>query len=306
MNFNEHKISIVGLSGKNLVFRLFDWLYYNGHLTAMRPAAILLTMMLIHGDRINIPLLSIAYLITLIVYSYDRVQDLDEDRATNAQRSEYLSRKKKYYPYLLSLYLIALASIVLLFATTELIVLAMSIIILVSIGVLYTISFKSVTKHIPAFKTILIASEWATSTVLLYGIFYHSFISIFTLMFGAFVFLKLFNSSVFFDIRDIESDGQRGLKTIPVLMGYKNTLNLLKLLVIISLLPIVVGVFIFSQPKLTLLLLPFSVIFYMMIRIAESNEGTPLKYYIPAHLEYMLWPLGIMIGIILIKLSLGF
>jgi len=301
MNVNKNEQSYVSLSGKNLIFKSFDWLYYNGHLTAMRPVAILLTMMLIYGDRVSIQSLGIAYLITLIVYSYDRVRGLDEDRVTNAQRSEHLSRKRKYYPYLLSLYLVALAVIVLLYATAELIVLAMSAMVLVTIGIFYTTSLKSVTKHIPAFKTILIASEWATTIVLLYGIFYHSFTSIFTLMFGVFIFFKLFISSVFFDIKDTESDRQQGLKTIPVLIGYKNTLNLLKLLLIISLLPIVIGVFIFSQPKLTLLLLPFDIIFYMIIRVAESNEGKPLKYYIPAHLEYMLWPLGIMIGTIVIK-----
>lgn len=301
MKVNGCKISNICLSGKNLFVGSLNWLHYNGHLTAMMPVSILLTMMLIHGDRVNTPLLGIAYLITLIVYSNDRFSGADGDRTTNAERSEHLSRKKKYYPYLLASYLIVLTIVVLFFAKAELMGLAISVIILIAIGVLYTVSLKSVTKYIPAFKNLFIASEWGAATALLYGIFYDSCTSAFTLMFGAFIFLKIFNTSVFFDLKDIESDEPRGLKTMPVLMGYKNTLSLLKILAIISLLPIVAGVFIFSLPQLTLLLLPFSIIVYAVIRIAESNKGKPSKYYILAHLEYIMWPLGIMIGVIVIK-----
>ena len=301
MSINKSKIITIGISGNGFVLRSFDWLYYNGHLTAMRPVAILMAMMLIHEDKVSLPTLGIAYLITLIVYSNDRVRDLGGDRVTNPDRSAYLSRKKKNYHYLFALYLGSLVIILLLFADAELLVLAVYAMVAIAIGVLYTTALKRVTKYVPGFKTILVASEWAATIVLLYGVFYHSLTSVFALMFGAFAFIKLFNSSLFFDIKDIESDGLQGLKTIPVIMGYKSTLRILKVLVVVSFLPLVIGVFGFGQPVLALLLLPLSVIFYGMVRIAEANEGVPLKYYIPAHLEYMIWPLGVIIGAFIIS-----
>jgi 4-hydroxybenzoate polyprenyltransferase len=291
------------MSIKNLLVGLISWFYYNGHLTALMPVSILLTMMLIHGDQVNLALLGISYLITIIVYSNDRYSGSDTDRKTNSKRSYYLGKTKRYSRYLLAVYLFILAFIVLCFARPELVGLAISIMLLITIGILYTVGLKSFTKYIPAFKNLFIASEWGVATAILYGIFYHTYLSAFTITFGLLVFLKIVNTSIFFDLKDIDSDGPRGLKTLPVLIGYRNTLNLLKILAVVSMVPVIAGVFIFSMPPLTLLLLPFNAIVYGVIKIAESNKGRPSKYYILAHLEYILWSIGILIAMIVINIK---
>jgi 4-hydroxybenzoate polyprenyltransferase len=279
----------------NLFVKSLSWLYYNSYLVSVRPACILLTMMIIHGDLINVPILAIAFLLTLIVYSNDRFSGLEEDRATNLERSELLIGKKKRYPYYLASCVVTLAVLVVFFIKTELMSLAIFVAILITIGVLYTVMLKNLTKHIPAFKSILVASEWGTATALLYGISYDSYISVFTLMFAAFVFLKLFTLTVFYDIKDIESDGSGRLKTVPVMLGYNNTLRLLTILTMASWTPLVVGAFLFSQPGLSLLLIPFSTFVFVAIGIMRSNHGKPSKYDLLVSLEYIMWPPGIMI-----------
>ena len=283
------------LSGKDLLIGWVSWLYYNSYLVAIRPASILLTMMIIHGDKVNIPVLAIGFFLTLIVYSYDRFSSLEEDRATNPERSELLIRKKKQYPYYLASCMGILAILVVFFTKTELISLVIFIVILITVGILYTVMLKNFTKYIPAFKSTLVASEWGATIALLYGISYNSYISAFTLMFTAFVFLKLFILTVFYDIKDIESDARSRLKTVPVMLGYNNTLRLLTISTIVSWIPLVVGTFLFNQPQLSLLLIPFSAFVFVAIGTMRSNHGKPSNYDLLVSLEYIMWPIGIVI-----------
>ncbi|WP_048198638.1 UbiA family prenyltransferase [Methanocella arvoryzae] len=252
-------------------------------------------MMIINGDIINIPILGIAFLLTLIVYSYDRFSGLDEDRASNPERSELLMRKKKHYPYYLASCIGALALLVVFFSTTQLMSLAIFVAVLVSIGILYSVMLKNITKYVPAFKNLLVASEWGATIALLYGLSYNSYTSALTLTFTAFVFLKLFILTVFYDIKDIESDKKRRLKTVPVMLGYTNTLRFLTIMTILSWVILVMGTFLFNLPKLSLFLIPLSAFVFVAIGAMKSNGGKPSKYDLLVSLEYVVWPLGIVI-----------
>jgi UbiA prenyltransferase family. len=284
------------LSNKNILVESVSWLYYNSYLTAIRPALILLTMMVIHGDTINIPMLAIASLLTFIVYSYDRFSSLEEDRTTNPERSELLLRKKKRYPYYLASCTGMLGLLVLFFARTEFVSLAAFVLTLAIVGILYTVGLKNFTKYVPGFKNMIVALEWGATIGLLYGISYDSYFSAFNLMFTAYIFLKLFILTVFYDVKDIESDGRKRLKTVPVMLGYNNTMHLLTLLTIISWVPLVVGTFLFNQPKLSLLVIPFSAFTLLAISIMRANHGKPSKYDMLVSLEYIAWPVGIVIA----------
>jgi 4-hydroxybenzoate polyprenyltransferase len=256
-------------------------------------------MMIIHGDRINIPILAIAFLLTLIVYSYDRFSGLEDDRATNPERSELLIRKKKQYPYYLASCMGILALLVVFFAKRESMSLVIFIAILITVGILYTVMLKNVTRYIPAFKSILVASEWGATIALLYGISYDSYISAFTLIVTAFVFLKLFTLTVYYDIKDIESDASGRLKTVPVMLGYNTSLRLLTILTILSWAPLVVGTFLFSQPGLLLSLIPPSAFVFVAIGTMRSNHGKPSKYDLLVSLEYIMWPVGVVIAMVI-------
>lgn len=284
-------------SNKNLLVESVSWLYYNSYLVSIRPALMLLTMMIIHGDTINIPILAIAFLLTFIVYSYDRFSGLEEDRLTNPERSTLLLRKKQRYPYYLASCTVMLALLVLSFGRTEFVGLSTFVLILISVGILYTVVLKNFTKYIPGFKSVLVASEWGATIWLLYGISYDSYFSVFALMFTAYVFLKSFILTIFHDVKDIESDGRCRLKTVPVMLGYNNTMRLLTLLTIVSWIPLVIGAFLFNQPKLSLLVIPSSAFAFLAIHFMRSNHGKPSKYDLLASLEYIAWPAGIVIAL---------
>ena len=53
-----------------------------------------------------------------------------------------------------------------------------------------------------------------------------------------FIFLRGIINVTFFDIKDIESDGARGLKTLPVMLGRERTLKFLHWLNIFAFIPL--------------------------------------------------------------------
>lgn len=252
-------------------------------------------MMIIHGDTINIPVLAIASILTLMVYSYDRYSGLKEDLLTNPERSELLLRRKMRYPYYMASCIGLLAILVALFPKTEMLNLIIYLVVLATVGILYPVVLKSLTKYIPGFKSILVASEWGATIALLYGISYNSYDSALTIIFAAFVFMKLFTLTVFYDIKDIESDAKCGLKTVPVMLGYTNTLRFLKIMTALSWIPLVAGVLLFGQPVLLLALIPFSAFVFLAIDKKKAGRGKPSKHDLLVSLEYLLWPAAIVI-----------
>lgn len=77
-------------------------------------------------------------------------------------------------------------------------------------------------REVPYLKIFVIAGVWSLSTALLPSIFLNKFSSLLLLE----RFLFVFTITMPFDIRDMAVDKKYGLKTIPLLMGKKHSLNL--------------------------------------------------------------------------------
>ena len=95
-------------------------LVYGGHLTALGAPVKVLTVSILLNVPVNIPLLFIAYLAPLIVYSVDYYQSLDKDMATNRERTMYLAGKAGIFPYVIAFYVALLLVSLALFANSRL------------------------------------------------------------------------------------------------------------------------------------------------------------------------------------------
>jgi len=93
--------------------------------------------------------LLIAYLVPLVVYSYNYYEELEKDMATNPERAGHLSKKIKLYPVLFGVYMSLLLLLLLLYANY---VFTIFILILLSCGILYTIVSKTLQSRSPALK----------------------------------------------------------------------------------------------------------------------------------------------------------
>lgn len=270
-------------------------LVYGGHLASLAAPAFVWTMALMLRSNIAWPLLVIAYLVPQIIYSYNHFRELKIDLQFNPERAGYLQEKLKHSPYLFALYGSTLLVLLVAFSNVQTCIL---VLVLISGGILYTTHFKSLTQKITGFKNVYVATFWALQSTALYPFYYNLRSGFFYILFFLFVWLRTFLNTVFFDIKDVDSDRKQGLKTLPVLFGKTSTLNYLHLFNLLSLVPIAVGVLlgIFPLFALSVTVFCFYSIFYIERSRVTTSERLRKLSYIMADGEYILVPFVVLIA----------
>lgn len=268
---------------------------YGGYLTSLGCPAFVLSVSLLLNTAIDWPVLLIAYLTPLIVYSYNYYEELEKDMATNPERADHLRKKVKLYPVFFGIYMSLLILLLLLYANY---ILTIFVLILLSCGILYTIVFKDLTKQLPGFKGVYIATVWALAGAFLFNFHYSVNWDIFSILMFLFIFLRGIINVTFFDIKDIESDMARGLKTLPVLLGRETTLRFLNALNIFSFIPLAIGVYLGIIPVFGLSLLVFYFYDSYYLRKARIVNDKSLRWisYTLADAEFIIWPIVLLLG----------
>jgi 4-hydroxybenzoate polyprenyltransferase len=123
-------------------------------------------------------------------------------------------------------------------------------------------------------------------------------LSLFFILAFAFIFLKSLINVIFFDIKDIGPDGERGLKTVPVLLGKGGTIKLLKAMNILAFVPVIAGVCLGAMPAFSLSLLPLlAYTYYYLDKGGRSGEkGVRYISYALAESETIWWVFLLVIG----------
>ncbi len=114
--------------------------------------------------------------------------------------------------------------------------------------------------------------------------------------------LRYLVNAVFYDLKDIRSDGEEGLKTIPVVLGWNRAIRLLYLFNMITPVPLIIGVLAGELPGSALVLIVFTIYDFYYLRHAElsGEAGMTLKDYAIADYEFILWPWAVGLGLVLI------
>lgn len=280
---------------QRLLSHVKDEFIYGGYLTSLGCPAFVLSVSLLLGLAVDWPVLLIAYLVPLVVYSYNYYEELEKDLATNPERTSYLIKKVKLYPILFGIYMSLLILLLLLYANY---VFTIFILILLSCGILYTIVFKDLTKQVPGFKGVYIAAVWALAGAFLFNFHYSVTWGVFSVLMFLFIFLRGIINVTFFDIKDVESDRARGLKTLPVLLGRDTTLKFLNVLNIFSFIPLILGVYFGIIPAFGLALLVFYLYDFYYLRKARSVNDKSLRMisYTLADAEFIIWPVVLLLA----------
>ena len=278
---------------------LWDEFVYGGHLPSLGISGILCFSTIILNQKISIPLLILGYLISQIVYFYNHFKELKKDILTNLKRTEHLQKYKKYFSIIFLLYWVLL--FVCLIYINNLWVTLLSLFIATG-GLLYTIFFKNLSKKIIGFKNFYVSLFFALLIILI-GFYYNIPFRLPLSLLLSFVFLKLLVNTIFFDIKDIESDKKDNLKTLPVLISKNKTLNFLHIINILSFAPIVIGVCLNLFPLYSLSILIFY--FYSFYYLEKAkNQKINIRHlsYIMADGECLLWPLVLLLSKFIINL----
>lgn len=271
---------------------LQDELIYGGHLTAMGALAKIFFISALLGIWVGILPLIIAYTAILIVYSFDYHRSASKDMMTNRGRAAYFQGMSGTFSYRMLAYSAILAISLAAYANLRLIAVILAVAIL---GVAYSIFFKKVTRHIPGFKNVYTSGIWVAGTVL--GVMACCPVPLneTVLLIAFFMFLRSLGNVIFFDLKDILTDGAEGLKTIPVLLGRKDTFILLGVLNVVSFLPLVTGVRAGVLPASALAMIAIAAITFYNMRQAWAKPGDYMSYA-RADAETLLWPIVLLIA----------
>ncbi len=155
-------------------------------------------------------------------------------------------------------------------------------------------------KDIPGSKTILIAAAWGIVTSLLPHLSISSSINLSAALLFLWSALLVFARTAFFDILDVQGDRIVGKETIPILLGEKQTMRLLKfiLLVIIIILFFSSAFHLFSSLGFALVICPI----FMLIVLSAHEHG----YMLPGiRLEFLIETHFVLAGIIALLWSVA-
>lgn len=277
------------------LLKIQDEIIYGGYFAALCGPAFIISVSFMANFYVCIPLIAITYLIPLIVYSYDYYQDMGKDLTTNTERSIYFTKRSGIYPYIMSGYTMILAILLVFFSNITLI---SFILILVVLGVLYTVILKNFTRKLPAFKNIYTALTWSLAGTFFIPFYYSLNINWAYILIFLFIFIKCLSNIIFFDLKDVKSDREESLKTLPVILGKEKTLKLLQGLNIMAFIPLFTGIFLKIIPLFTVSMILFY--FYNMNYLKKAKQADDKRMrmvsYTLADAEFILWPMVLVVG----------
>ena len=262
---------------------------YGGHLFAFGSAGVIFSTSIIGGFNADAGFLILIYFIYYLIYLYDHSVGADSDVITNPIRAEYLKDKikKEKYIFILSCFIIG----IILVLKRSLFIFIASILTL-GLGVLYGRIFKNITKIIIAFKNFFVAAFWAI--IVIYASLCHGFgVSSAVGLLSLFVFVRMLAVQIFFDIRDVEGDSMKKLRTIPVVWGKENAVKIIYILNIISIFVLLfaIGIGCWNSGLILLSLSLLYNIYYL--KKYKKGDGT---CYLWAAAEPIIWSFLVMLS----------
>lgn len=283
----------------NKVHTIFKFLIteviYNGHLQTIGAIAIAIFSAQIFKISISWDFLVVLYLLFYFIMLNDRYRDRNTDSLTNKIRTQHLKSLSRFITYILLFSSIILFLMLYLYSSISGIIIILSI---MTLGILYPIYFKKLTRKIPLFKNLSISL--VVIMIVLSPFFYYpntfnqdSFYLVY--------FILIFSSSrammmqIFLDLKDIDIDKKENLKTLGVILGKERALKILGIMNVLTVLFLFTPYFI--NPNLIpesilplILLVPFSFYYFHLARNGRFSG------YILGSGEFIPWPLLIYLG----------
>lgn len=279
---------------------LFDKLYkefvFGGHFQSLGAASLVFVTFLIFGWQVSWSAVILAYFLFYPLYLFNRLWEIDNDAVSNPERSEYF---RQYNKKLIFVFIVetVLTVFLLLFLSPN-----VQVIIyggfLYTLGILYTIFVKKLTRFIFALKNFYVAAFFA-GLVPFSALFVNSTFNRQIWWLTVFLFLKGVLMQILLDIKDYNTDKKDGLKTFVAVWGKKRSLSfsLFFSFFVAILLPWYLSVYKVYFPVwflFTFFILPF---YILIINLIKNNKYTG---YVLASGEYLFWVILLLFGKIIL------
>lgn len=293
MSSRVHTVSS-GLGFRNditiLVNMLWKEIVFGGHLFATGSVSVVMACSIVFMLPVSWDILFVTYLLFYAIYLHDYTQGASSDKLTNSGRAKYLSCKNRSKCTVIASSFVLLFLLIL-FTTPAITFIGMAIL---AFGLLYGSYFKKLTKKIPAFKNVFVSVVWAFMAVFAF-VYYSLPVSHGALMLATFVFIRMMNIQILFDVRDMEGDRAEGLLTVPAIFGDKKYPFILRLTNLLSIVFIVLCVLCGLLPFFTLGIIPM---FYYAVKYIDRVVKCRNEYtsYVFAAFEPIMWSVLIFAG----------
>ncbi|WP_440951674.1 UbiA family prenyltransferase [Methanococcoides sp. FTZ1] len=272
---------------------------YGGHIFAFGAICVAFMCSILFEIPVTWDFLVIIYLMFYIIYLYDYFNGTEDDEKTNSTRARYFQQNdSKTITRILYGSIVSIASIYVIYSDIPNMLIGFAILIL---GVTYQAYFKGLTKKITAFKNIFVSMVWA---ILVYVMFiYYSYpITTEALIISLFIFLRMTGIQILFDIRDIEGDKKKGLRTFPAIYGYRKGLMTLTGINLITAILLVFEAYIGAIPYIALMMVP--VIFYAQNYLDKVDRSRKdHKNYLLAAGEPFIWFILLFSGSMFLRMA---
>jgi 4-hydroxybenzoate polyprenyltransferase len=260
---------------------------YGGHWFSISSSALALSMMVILQTPIRWELILIIYLLIQSIYNFNHYKEFNYDKKQQIERVSHISFYYRIMPILITLYIFLFFFLLIFYGEIKDLIFGLLLLI---IGFLFTTFFKEKTRKIIAFKNVY--ASFSLSLIILFTAFYCNYnIDFFVVSMFIYFSLRFLVSSIFSDIKDLQSDKKRKLLTIPVFFGREKTILMLHFLNVIT--SIILFLF-FIQINITyIFLVLFSSIytFYYLKKICYSPDENNSITNILVDGEFIFWPL---------------
>ncbi len=273
---------------------LWSEFIYGGHWLGLGAVSIVLSSFLLMSSQIKWEFLLIVYFGTKCIYNYNHFKELDSDLLSKNKRSNHLIKYQKYGYFIVFIYAFCYFLLLFFFGNFQSILFGSILLIL---GIFFSIFIKEFFKKIVGIKLIYTAFSWTLLVPFTAFFIFYDF-DLLALIFSIFVFLRIIITTIFFDIKDIEIDSKRGLKTIPILLGKEKCLDVLQIINLISIMPIILGVLFGIIPYYAFLLgFIFFYSFYYIQKTRSKDIDISNISFILVDGEFYYWPFLLIIGI---------
>ena len=282
---------------KRVWSRTWNEFVYGGHILSVGGASVAYTTGLLLGVSVTWELLLMVYLALQAIYLYDRYTDIKRDILVSTERAAYLSRGIKRIPFAIGL--CSSLFVIFLVASGNLMAIVFGL-VLVGGAFCYNIYLKRLTKRIIAFKNLFVSLCWASITPFV-ALYYLYPVNTEVLLLFSFVFIILFVNVSFCDIKDCEDDRKRGLLTPVVVMGKKRLLKFSRIVVFVSVAPLVYGVsagFLPAFALFLLLIIPYALFYFRRAEREDADLGYLTNTVVYG--GYILWSVFAYVGRILL------
>lgn len=278
---------------KKIINSIWNEFIYGGHLTSLGAVSIVFVSSVLLGINITWDCLVIVYIGFQSMYLYNRYKELDQDIATNLNRSKYLGKYSQSLPFIILLYLIILFILLIYYGNLEIIIFSL---VLLSLGFGYSIFLKKITKSIVAFKSLFVSFLW--SLLIVFLTFYYSIdFNFFLYLLITFIFLRRLITTSFCDIKDLKKDEEEKMLTLPVVLSKKNFIYFLNFTNVISVFLLLIGTLFGLYTEFGYFLSVTFLIPLIYINFIDyTKKDINFISEVVVRGEYLLWPIFFLIS----------